>query len=477
MQIFDSNVQELKYKVLREVARHTWEGNDIFSMFNEIAREVVRKDNIPMRCCIYKDRAIVADRIRIALGGDRKNPNIVEVIDIACDECPAAGYKVTELCRGCIAHKCEGACKVGAIYFDEELNAHIDKKKCVECGKCSKVCPFNAIVNFVRPCEKACPPKAIHMAETGEATIDHDKCTACGSCIKRCPFGAPQDKSRMTDVIHLIMDRQSGTGAPVHAIVAPAVATQFKGATLGQMVTALKALGFDDIWEAALGADIVAYQEAEELEEKGFLTTSCCPAFVNYIEQSFPEMKDKISGTPSPMAVTGRLIREKHPDAKVVFIGPCTAKKSEVQRPEVAKYVDVVITFEELNALLDSKDIDILSLEEQHTADASIYGRKFAKSGGVASAVKQALKEKGSDFEVKEIACPGLSKCKPILRAASKGKSPFNLIEGMACAGGCIGGAGCQTHDDDAEARVEAYGKSSPFDTIGESLSDMGQIR
>lgn len=477
MQVFDSNVQELKYKVLREVARHTWEGNDVFSMFNEIAREVVRKDNIPMRCCIYKDRAIVADRIRIALGGNRKNPNIVEVIDIACDECPAAGNKVTELCRGCIAHKCESACKVGAIYFDDELKAHIDKKKCVECGRCAKVCPYNAIVNFERPCEKACPPKAIHMAETGEATIDHDKCTACGSCIKRCPFGAPQDKSRITDVIHLIMDRKMGTGAPVHAIVAPAVAAQFKGATPGQMVTALKELGFEDVWEAALGADVVAYQEAEELEEKGFLTTSCCPAFVNYIEQSYPEMKDKISGTPSPMAVTGRMIKEKHPEAKVVFIGPCTAKKSEVQRPEVSEHVDFVITFEELNALLDSKDIDILSLEEQHTADASIFGRKFAKSGGVAAAVKQALKEKGSTFEVKEIACPGLSKCKPVLRAASKGKSPFNLIEGMACAGGCIGGAGCQAHDDDAEARVDSHGKASPFGTIGESLVEMGQFK
>lgn len=164
MRKFDSNVQILKYKVLREVARHTWEGNDIFSMFNEIAKEVVRKDHIPMRCCIYKDRAIVAERIRIALGGNKKQPGVVEVIDIACDDFPQAGYMVTDMCRGCIAHQCQGACPKEAIEFDEHLKAHIDKKKCIECGQCARVCPYNAINNFRRPCETACQAGAIHMA-------------------------------------------------------------------------------------------------------------------------------------------------------------------------------------------------------------------------------------------------------------------------------------------------------------------------
>ena len=471
MRKFDSHVQELEYKVLREVARHTWAGNDAFSMFNQIAKEVVRKDQIPMRCCIYKDRAIVAERIRIALGGDRTNPNVVEVIDIACDDCPQAGHVVTDMCRGCIAHQCEGACHFGAIEYDEHLKAHINKSKCRECGQCAKVCPYHAIMNYQRPCEKACKADAIHMAEGCEAEIDHDKCTACGSCVRQCPFGAPVDKSYITDVIGMLKESEAGTGPAVHAIVAPAVVTQFQEASAGQVAAALRQMGFADVTEVALGADMVAYEEAEEVKNAGdVMTTSCCPAFVSYIEINFPDVADKISRTLSPMAMLGRYLKKKYPGDKVVFIGPCVAKKTEIKREPAAGYVDQVLTFTELQAMIDARDIDLVSLPEEGFRDASGYGRRFARGGGVAEAVAEALKEQGYEKDLKVISCAGLDKCRGVLAVADKGRSPYDLIEGMACEGGCIGGAGCLTHDNTGERKVNLSGKEAAHQTITDAI-------
>ena len=468
MRIFETKVQELKYKVLMELAWHTWRGNDAFMVFNEIADEIVTKDEPPlMSCCIYKDRAIVAERIRIALGGNKNNPNVIQVIDIACDECPVAGHVVTDLCRGCVAHRCGDACKLGAISFDSEQMAHIDKQKCVECGKCAKVCPYNAIVNFKRPCENACKVGAIHMAKTGEAEIDGDKCIACGSCVWHCPFGATLDVSSITHVIKEIMDSENNKKFKVYAIVAPAIAGQFKYAKPGQVITAIKEIGFYDVEEVALGADIVAYHEAAELKERGFMTSSCCPAFVKYIKSKFPTMVEHISENLSPMAETGRLIKETDPSAKVVFIGPCTAKKSEVREPEVSKYVDYVLTFEELLALIDSKDIEIEELPETELNTASGFGRRFAKIGGVTEAVTQAVKEQElDDFEFNPIVCDGIEKCKTALLRASKGALPHNFIEGMACTGGCMRGAACLSHGEADIKAIEAYGSAAQFTEI-----------
>lgn len=447
MRKFDSNVQILKYKVLREVARHTWEGNDIFSMFNEIAKEVVRKDHIPMRCCIYKDRAIVAERIRIALGGNKKQPGVVEVIDIACDDCPQTGYMVTDMCRGCIAHQCQGACPKEAIEFDEHLKAHIDKKKCIECGQCARVCPYNAINNFRRPCETACQAGAIHMAETCEAEIDYEKCTGCGACVSKCPFGAPVDKSHITDVVKMLKERVVGTGERVHAVVAPSYVTQFGAAKPGQIVAAIRHLGFDTVQEVALGADMTACAEAEELAHKDdFITTSCCPAFVSYIKANFPELEGHISSTLSPMAMIGQQIKRKEPASKVVFIGPCVAKKEEAMQENVKELIDKVLTFEELQALIDARDIPVTELEEEILQGASIHGVGFAKSGGVAAAVEAVLQEQGCDKEIQTATASGLDKCKGMLRLTAKGKAKFDLLEGMACENGCISGTGCLTH-------------------------------
>jgi len=467
MRIFDTKVQELKYTVLMELAWQTWRGNDAFSVFNEITNEIVKKDEPPMSCCIYKDRAIVAERIRIALGGNRKNPNVIQIIDISCDECPQAGYVVTDLCRGCVAHRCADACRVGAIKFDDEQMAHIDKEKCVECGQCANVCPYSAITNFKRPCERACKVDAISMAKDGVATIDSEKCIACGACVYQCPFGATLDVSSITDIIKTIMASENNEKFKVYAIVAPAIAGQFKYAKPGQVITAIKELGFYGVEEVALGADIVAYNEAAELSERDIMTSSCCPAFVKYIKTKFPEMKEHISSSLSPMAETGKLIKKHDPDNKVVFIGPCTAKKAEIKDPKVAQYVDYVMTFEELQALIDSKDIEVEELTETDLESASGFGRNFARVGGVTDAVTEAARERlGEDVRIDPIVCDGIDQCRIALLRASKGKLPNNFIEGMVCEGGCIGGAACLTHGAADKRSIEAYGISAKIKDI-----------
>ena len=219
----------------------------------------------------------MAERVKMAMGGHADNPNIIEVIDIACDECPAAGYEVTDSCRGCLAHRCEDVCRRGAISFDHNHVAHIDKSKCVECGQCAKVCPYSAIVDRKRPCQVACKVKAISINENNAAAIDDEKCIQCGACVYQCPFGAVTDKSFMLNVIDMLKKSEGNKKYKVYAVVAPSISSQFVYANLGQVITGLKKMGFFTVIEAALGADMVAMSESRELAEKGFLTSSCCP--------------------------------------------------------------------------------------------------------------------------------------------------------------------------------------------------------
>ena len=470
MRKFDTKVQHLKYKVLREVARYAWEGN-LLENLTEIPKTIIPGKTSTMRCCVYKERAIVQERMKIAMGGDKSNPNVIEVIDIACDECPAAGYVVTDSCRGCLAHRCEDVCKRGAITFDHNHVAHIDKTKCVECGACAKVCPYTAIVSRTRPCMSACKIKAITMDENKAAKIDNDKCISCGACVYQCPFGAIMDKSYILNTIDFIKKSEGNTKFKVYAVVAPSISSQFTYAKLGQVVAGLKALGFYTVVEAALGADMVAYEESKELAEKGFLTSSCCPAFVQYVKTAFPQLLPYVSHNLSPMAALAKYIKETEPGARVVFIGPCTAKKAEAHLDSVKPYVDVVMTFEELQALFDSKDIDIIALDEDVLDNASYFGRIFARSGGLSDAVVQALAEQKIDFTVKPSICDGIEACKMALLKKNKNVLDANFIEGMACVGGCIGGAGCLTHGDKNKAEVDKYGKEAYEKTITDAIS------
>lgn len=436
---FDTTVQLLKYKVLRSLIKRRYQGSMDESVYLDIPKEISPGPNATMRCCVYKERAILQERIRISLGGDKSNPNVVEVIDIACDECPSAGVYVTDACRGCISHKCMDACPKGAISIINQKSV-VDKAKCVECGRCSQVCPYSAIVVRRRPCMKACKVNAITMDADFKAKIDNDKCVHCGACIAQCPFGAIQDKSYVMDVIDLLLGSYNNYNYKVYAMLAPAIASQIDYASMGQIVSALKILGFYRVTEAAVGADICLHKEAEEWKEHGIMTTSCCPAFVSFIEKNYPTLAKYVSSSLSPMVEAAKVIKRNDPTAKVVFIGPCSAKKMEFKLEKTGGAIDCVLSFEEMIAYIDALEIDMARLEETPLDDASYYGRIFAKSGGIKEGVVAVAKQAGIEG-INPVSMNGLEECKRELALLKANRSTYNFFEGMACEGGCIGGA------------------------------------
>lgn len=466
---FDTLVQRLKHKVLKEVAKSYWNGT-IEEDRDEIPFKISPGPQAEMRCCIYKEREIVRGRVSLALGGHRKDKNLLQVIEAACDQCPIGGITVTDMCRGCIAHRCEQACRFNAISFGPDRRCIIDKTKCVNCGMCAKSCQFGAIVNKQRPCESACKIKAISKGPNGIASINEEKCVRCGQCSAACPFGAIMDKSFMTKCIDILKEGENGKHNNVYLIVAPSIKAQCHYSKLGQVITACKMIGFTNVTEAALGADIVALNEAHDLIEEGVCTSSCCPAFVLYVRKAFPELADKISHNYSPMAAMAKLIKMKDPTAKTVFAGPCIAKKMEMDREDSSKWVDCVITFEELQAMIDARGIELRDLEETKLDESSAFGRIFAKAGGLSEAVHQALYELGSDFEVKPVKASGLDQCRTALNQLKGNRFPGNFLEGMACPGGCIGGPACLTHGLKDEIIIDNYGKEASIRTIKEAV-------
>lgn len=353
-----------------------------------------------------------------------------------------------------------------------DRKAHIDKSKCIECGRCVTVCPYSAIVKYTRPCMNACKPNAISINDDMKAEINNDKCIQCGACVYQCPFGAIMDKSFILDAIRMLRESENNTKYHVYAVVAPAISGQFN-LPLGKVVAGIKKLGIYSVVEAALGADMVAYNEAAELAEKGFLTSSCCPAFVRYIETQFPKLKENISHNPSPMVEISKHLKKLDPNSKVIFIGPCTAKKAEVRKEAVKPYVDLALTFEELQALFDSREIELAKLEEEPLDNASYYGRIFARCGGLAEAVAESLKEQGiteEQFKLNAVACDGIANCRMALLKAQSGKREENFIEGMACINGCIGGAAALSHGPKNRLAVDKYGKEAKEKNIKDAI-------
>lgn len=470
MRAFETSVQELKNGVLREVARLTWEDR-IQTGVLDIPEKIIPGPEATMRCCVYKERAIIGQRVKMALGGDKSNPAIVEVLSIACDECPVSEITVGPACRGCIATRCMHTCPKGAISVVDH-RAHIEHAKCITCGKCLQACPYGAIVRNVRPCERGCKVNAISMGPDKKATIDVEKCIGCGNCAYQCPFGAIMDKSYIVDAVQMLLGTEKW-GYRVYAAVAPSIAGQFAPASLGQMAAGMKQLGFHGVVEVALGADMVARQEGGELLGKGTLASSCCPAFVDYVQKNFPEQAELISETPSPMVMAARHIKSKDPRSKVIFIGPCVAKKQEMQLGKTMGAVDCVLTFEELWAILESKDIDLTKLEPAPLDEASGFGRSFARSGGVSAAVAEALKEAGikeQQFKLQAVPCSGIDECKAAFMKMSRGVADGNFIEGMACEGGCVQGPGCLVRSPRNRLEVEKHAKEANGRTISDAV-------
>ncbi len=451
---FDNNASRIRRDLLTRVARVFLSGAPGENV-DRIPLEMRPKSMAASRCCIYRDRAVLKYRCMAALGlspemeadeliplsayaetalsRSRPPEPGLSVIDIACSACVQARYEVTSACRGCLAQSCRLSCPKGAITM-ENGRARIDTQACVGCGKCADVCPYHAIVRIPVPCEDACPVGAISKDENGREHIDPEACVECGRCVQACPFGAVVERSGMVDVLKAL---KSGA-APVVVLLAPAVAGQFPG-TPEQTAAALKELGVSACFEVAEGAAETADAEARELEDVraggGFLATSCCPAWVATAERHVPEMQPHVSKTPTPMAYTAQRVRRETPDAVTVFIGPCFAKRREAARESS---VDHVLTFEELGALFIAAGIDVAECSaEEGTPPATQAARRFPVSGGVAAAVTEKIPEARTEV------INGLDR--RTLKAMKRWPSrpPADLVEVMACPGGCVGGPGC----------------------------------
>ena len=464
MSKFESNVQYIKYLVNRECASRFFNGelDKEINMEKEIAEAIIPGPKASFRCCIYKERHIIEDRVRLVLEpteGDR----VINVLDSACDECPIDRFVVSDSCRGCLGHKCQENCPRHAISMVNH-RAYINQEMCIECGRCKQVCPFGAISEVMRPCMRACSVNAVKMDENRKAMIDHDKCISCGACVQQCPFGAIVDKSFVMNVLNLLRDSWNNTSYHVYAVVAPAVASQYTGIKVGQVFAGIKELGFYDVVEAAIAGDMVSVEEAKEfvetIEEKKWKTTSCCPAFVEYVRKNHPEYMDHVSTVVSPMIAMARAIRAKDRKARIVFIGPCAAKKLEANRKSVRSDVDFVLTFEELLGMFDAKEIDFKTLEADPADgmdEGSGFGRGFAVGGGVAAAVVEAIKHIDPDREILIEYGDGLKECRKMLAMAKAGKRNGYLLEGMGCPGGCVAGAGTLRPVKESTASVERF--------------------
>lgn len=436
---YDNDAKQLKYEVLAKVAKYTYEGT-LEKNADQIPYDIIPGPLPTFRCCIYREREIIRERIVSARGKNllgQEDGGVIAILPSACEGCPISRFTVTDNCQRCMAKKCNSACAFGAISITPK-GAYIDQVKCKECGRCATACPYNAISDTLRPCVRACPVKAITKDEYHRAAIDYSRCISCGACSTHCPFGAVTDRSCMVDVIEQIEGDEQ-----IFAAFAPAIEGHFGLANVGMLKSAMKKLGFTGVYEVSLGADATSYHEAQELKEalenNSKMTTSCCPAFVDMIEKHYPKLAPLVSRTASPMTLTARYIKDSWPGAKVVFIGPCISKKLEVQK--VQDTADYVMTFEELGAMFTAKGVHVYDPAENEQ-DGSLAGKGFAQSGGVTGAVQRALQEEGFDKPFTCIKCDGAKDCKKALMLLSAGRLTEDFIEGMACEGGCVAGPG-----------------------------------
>ena len=493
-----SLITNIRKQVFSEVARMAYNGGD-YTQAEDLPYKIVPGDRPLHRESVFLERAIAGERVRMAMGLNPRpvqtrmlvtegmdqaaiaeqyyEPPLINIIPYACHGCPENQYKVTSGCQNCLAASCQQVCPKDAISFVNG-RSFIDTEKCIRCGKCAKACSYHAIIHLERPCQAACGMDAIGTDANGRAAINQDKCVACGQCLVSCPFGAIVDKGQIFQVIQSILK-----GDKVIAIVAPAFIGQFSGkVSPGKFVAAMKQLGFTRVMEVAIGADMCTIEEAKDFLEKvpaeqDYMATSCCPAWHSMIEKLYPSEMKKISMTLTPMVFTARLMKKEYPGCKVVFVGPCAAKKLEAIRADIRSDVDFVLTFEELQGMFEAKDIDFDTIEElDYLNEGSSAGRGFAVSGGVAKAVTDLVQKEHPELEIKTARAEGLRDCKKLMAMAKAGKYKGYLLEGMACPGGCVAGAGTILSVDKASKLVEKY--SSEANTVSPTQSqyrDMGK--
>lgn len=473
MGLFDHEARQFKFDVLREVSIHAYNGTLTENFDDELAYKLIPNNQADFRCCVYKEREIIRQRVRVATGKcptprkitSVKPKQIVKVLEAACDGCTIQRIQITDNCRKCMAKSCKSACKFDAISMGPN-RAVIDHDKCVECGQCVKACPFNAIIDTPRPCKASCAVDAIALDEFNIAQINEEKCINCAACQSACPFGAIEDTSWVVNVINDIK-----SGKPTVAMIAPSIQGQFDSANLDQIKLGIKKLGFAEVVEVAVGADIVAWYEKDELKEKMAqnitMTTSCCPAFVNLARQHFPQVYEKnMSTMVSPMVAMARYIKKRYPDYSVVFIGPCVAKKQEGMD---GYEVDYVLTYEEIAAMLVSQHIYLTELKVEKNVEASIFARNFAFGGGVSKALVQAFKE-DDNMPFSAQYADGIHECKKAMMIIKAGKYPANICEGMSCKGGCANGPAVIDNSIKVKTKVDRENAPDLARTIKQTL-------
>ena len=482
-----SAVDDIRRNVFTEVARLAYEGGD-YSRVDKIPYKIVPGEVARHRHDVFLERAIVAERLRLAVGLPMRPADVlasasegineaavaqrffeeplVNIISFACNACPPKQVWVTNACQGCISHPCMAVCPKGAVSVDKDKHSVIDQAKCIKCGKCVNQCPYHAITKIERPCAAACGMDAIESDELGRAKINYDKCVSCGMCLVNCPFAAIADKSQIFQLIHAMK-----AGNEVIACVAPAFVSQFGDeAAPAKLKAAMRTLGFADTVEVAIGADLCTVEEAHDFlekvpEEQPFMATSCCPAWSVMAKKYFPEFKSYISMALTPMVITARLVKKEHPNARIAFIGPCAAKKLEANRKSVRSDVDFVLTFEELQGMFDAKGINFSHIEGDPQDDftaGTAAGRGFAVGGGVAAAVVEAIHKIDPGREVQIDYGDGLRECRKMLTLAKAGKRKGYLLEGMGCPGGCVAGAGTIRQVKDSTSAVQKYRDAAP---------------
>lgn len=448
-----SEAVKIRQEVLKELAKRAFDGT-LKDTVRDILYTVVTDEGPRHRCCIYRERSILEERIHLALSqpldislelaaaqalqGKIEEGPVMSMLPSACDRCLADKFMVTDACRNCLAHHCIASCPKDAIFIVKK-RAYIDREKCCACGRCKMACSYGAIIEIEHPCEHACEVQAITAAPNKKAVINHEKCVSCGACKIACPFGAISDRSVLVQVIQTLKKQR------VYAMLAPSFVGQFGiKATAVQVFSALRHAGFYAVDEVAVGADWVIVQEAVELAGqvpaiKPFMTNSCCPAFVGMVKKHAKEYEAHLSATVSPMVALARLIKAKDPEAVTVFIGPCIAKKAEAF--SYPADVDFVLTFEEAAALLAGAGLQAESMPDGAvTSQATTSGNLFAVAGGVAQAV--ALAAQADHVNVTICQSEGLEACRGMLKQLKKGELAADFMEGMACSGGCSGGPG-----------------------------------
>ena len=452
----------MKLIIDTEVLKCLFEGN-IEKDINKVINKIIPDNRSPLRKSIDLERVVVRERVLALFDvdvsryeGDRKKLSacikellnstrpplpVLTTIKQACASCPAEHLEVSNICQGCFARPCTTNCPKDAIYF-KNGKAMIDQSKCIKCNKCLERCPYHSIVRSCIPCENACPVGAIKQNENGVSQVDHTKCIACGRCIASCPFGAVVPRSSLISVANLIKNKQKTV-----AIIAPAIVGQFN-ASLEKIKKAIKEVGFTEVIEVAEGAEITSINEAKELMERkenneGYLLTSCCPAWVMLVEKHIPLLKEHISKTLSPMGYTIELAEKRFPGYKIIFVGPCIAKREEA----AVKYpnrVHSVITYEELSAIFKAKNIDFLNISESpedwDKCKSFDDCRDFALKTGVAECVLNRVDDRN---KYKVLSFSGIDK-KLFMQMKIWPKLPpdADIIEIMACPDGCISGPG-----------------------------------